>query len=211
MPLIPLPLYSSQSGFRKRRFITLYIGWFITSPVFADADLLLQIKAKLSVATIIQGHFHQEKKLKFLSKPLISNGEFTFDQDHGLIWKTLNPLESLILMSEDRLLSSQGEQLIPPSFGRFFPALLGGDLAVLQADFNYSGAIDGEAWHLQLVPRDELLGKVIADIDLSGNRELRSVEIREVNGNLSRIHFDDISHPLKLNQEQAADFARLSP
>ncbi len=186
------------------------ILWLYAAATQAD-DALAAIKSRLAPSAIVFGHFRQEKHLKFLSRPLISEGEFTFQQQHGVIWKTVSPVESVLLIGDNRLLTSQGEQALPASFGRVFPAMLGGDLAALSADFSTRAELQSDSWRLTLLPKDALLGKAIAGISLTGDSELRSVEIRETNGNSSMIGFDRISHPVQLSPEQAAEFARLSP
>jgi len=40
---------------------------------------------------------------------------------------------------------------------------------------------------------------------------LRRLELYEVNGNLTRIQFSEITHPDRLSNEQQAEFERLSP
>jgi len=64
---------------------------------------------------------------------------------------------------------------------------------------------------LELKPKDELLQKIIISIMLSGDNELRLLEIQETGGNLTHIKFDQITHPTQLTSEQEADFDRLSP
>ncbi|MFZ2171916.1 MAG: outer membrane lipoprotein carrier protein LolA, partial [Methylococcaceae bacterium] len=67
------------------------------------------------------------------------------------------------------------------------------------------------SWQLELNPKDELLKKIISSIVLSGDNELRLLEIQEASGNITRITFDHITHPTQLTPEQEADFERLSP
>ncbi len=178
--------------------------------VWAD-DALDQVRARLNKAEIAQGRFRQEKQLTFLNKPLLSEGEFVYWQNGGVIWKTLIPVASTLLVGDERMVSAQGEQAMPPSFGRLIPALLGGDLARLREDFTIQGALQPDTWSLQFVPKDPLVAKVIADLTLSGDSDLRGMEIHEVSGNRSRIAFEQISHPQQLPPEQAAEFERLSP
>lgn len=80
----------------------------LVEPARAD-DVLEQIKTRLTATEFVQGQFHQEKRLKFLSKPLISEGEFTFSQGRGVIWNTTKPVVSQLLVSDSRLLTSQGQ------------------------------------------------------------------------------------------------------
>jgi len=178
----------------------------------SDADdVLAQITARLAKTPITQGDFHQQKQLKVLHKPLISTGTFTYDKNKGVIWKTLTPVVSLLLVNESKLLTGQGEQAVPAAFGKVFKAMLGGDLAALTDGFSVTAIDQKTAWQLVLTPKDEMLKKVISTLLLSGDTELRELEIREAGGNITRITFDNITHPAQLTDEQQADFERLSP
>lgn len=177
----------------------------------ADEAVLTEIAARLAKTPIAQGDFHQHKQLKILHKPLVSKGSFTYDQSKGVIWKTLTPVVSLLLVNESKLLTGQGEQAVPAAFGKVFKAMLGGDLAALTDGFNIAGTDRKTSWQLELTPKDEMLKLIISTMLLSGDTELRWLEIREAAGNITRISFDNVTHPLQLTEEQEADFERLSP
>ena len=177
---------------------------------YAD-DVLAQIKTRLAKTEITQGNFQQEKRLKILRKPLISTGSFTYHQTKGVIWKTLTPVASLLLVNDTRLLTTQSELTVPAAFGKVFKAMLGGDLKQLSDGFSITGSDRETFWQLQLKPKDELSKKIISSIVLSGDNELRLLEIREAGGNITLIKFDQITHPIQLTTEQEADFEHLSP
>lgn len=174
-------------------------------------DVLAQITTRLAKTEITQGNFQQEKRLKILRKPLISSGAFTYHQSKGVIWKTLTPVFSILLVNESRLLTSQGEQAVPVALGKVFNSILGGNLNRLTEDFSITGFDQKPSWQLQLKPKDELLKKIITTILLTGDNELRLVEMQEADGNITRINFGQITHPEQLTTEQEADFERLSP
>lgn len=180
------------------------------NPSYAD-DVLTHITVRLVKTPITQGKFQQEKRLKFLHKPLLSTGTFTYHQSKGVIWKTLTPIPSILLVNDTHLLTGQGEQAVPPAFGSVFKALLGGELNKLAEGFDIIGKEQKTSWQLQLKPKDELLKKIISTIQLSGDSDLRLLEIQEVTGNLTRISFTQIIHPDHLSTEQKSDFERLSP
>ncbi|WP_246247018.1 outer membrane lipoprotein carrier protein LolA [Candidatus Methylobacter favarea] len=173
--------------------------------------MLAQITTRLAKTEITQGNFQQEKRLKILRKPLISSGAFTYHQSKGVIWKTLTPVFSILLVNESRLLTSQGEQAVPAALGKVFNSILGGNLNRLTEDFSITGFDQKPSWQLQLKPKDELLKKIITTILLTGDNELRLVEMQEADGNITRINFGQITHPEQLTTEQEADFERLSP
>jgi len=174
-------------------------------------ELIADITSRLVKAPITQGTFQQEKQLKILSKPLMSSGLFTYDQSKGVIWQTLAPVPSLLLVNESQLISGQGEQNVPAAFGKVFKAMLGGDLNELTEGFLMTGENKNNTWQLQLTPTDEFLQKIINTITLSGDSELRTLELQEVTGNFTRISFTQITHPNQLSTEQEVDFERLSP
>jgi len=177
---------------------------------YAD-DVLAKITSRLVKTEITQGDFQQEKRLKILRKPLISTGSFTYHQTKGVIWKTLTPVPSLLLVNDAHLLTTQGELAVPAAFGKVFKAVLGGDLNQLSDGFSISGSDQKTAWQIELKPKDEQLKKIISSIVLSGDNELRLLEIQESGGNISQIKFDKITHPTQLTPEQEADFEHLSP
>jgi hypothetical protein len=193
------------------KFINILLLLLLSCNHSYAADVLADITAQLVKTPITQGDFQQEKRLKILRKPLMSTGSFTYHSSKGVIWKTLTPIPSLLLVNDAHLLTGQGEQAIPPAFGKVFKAMLGGDLKQLSEDFLITGEYKKSVWQCQLAPKDELLKKIIRSILLSGDMELRLLEIQEVNGNVTRISFTKITHPAKLLHEQEADFERLSP
>ncbi len=174
-------------------------------------DELNQISAHLSQATITQGAFQQQKQLKFLRNPLNSNGTFVYHQSKGVIWKTLSPVPSTVIINDNRLLTDQGEQAVPAAFGKVFQALLGNNLNFLTEGFTIAVSHHDAVWQLQLEPKEPLLKKLFLHIKLSGDQELRQMELEEFNGNQTQIHFEHITHPSELASEQEVDFARLSP
>lgn len=177
----------------------------------AGEAVLTEIAARLAKTPIAQGDFHQQKHLKVLHKPLISTGTFTYDQNKGVIWKTLTPVASLLLVNESKLLTGQGEQAVPAAFGKVFKAMLGANISALTEGFSVNATDQKSSWQLELTPKDDMLKKIISIMVLSGDTELRALEIREAGGNVTRITFDNITHPAQLTGEQEADFERLSP
>jgi outer membrane lipoprotein-sorting protein len=188
----------------------LSLFFLLSGQGYAD-DVLAKITSRLAKTAITQGDFQQVKQLKILRKPLQSTGTFTYHQSKGVIWKTLTPVASLLLVNDTHLLTGQGEQALPATFGKVFKALLGGDLKQLSDGFSITGSDKEPVWQLELKPKDELLMKIISFIVLSGDTELRLLEIQEAGGNLTRIKFDKITHPAQLTREQETDFEHLSP
>jgi outer membrane lipoprotein-sorting protein len=176
---------------------------------YAD-EILTRISARVAKVTITKGEFLQEKRLKYLTKPLITKGSFIYQQNRGVLWKTLTPLVSTLLINDSQILTEEGGQAIPPAFGGVFNILLSGELLNLAENFDMTGTDNGKSWQLKLVPKDELMKKIIAVIRVEGDQDIRVWELQETGGNLTRINFSQITHPDYLNKEQIADFERLS-
>lgn len=178
---------------------------------FSDEAILNQISARLVITPIVQGEFKQEKKMKVLNKPLISTGTFIYHQNKGAIWRTLTPVSSLVLMNESTLLTEQDEQTIPETFANVFKAILSVDFKKLDNHFFITATSNKTTWKIELNPKDELLQKVISSMTLSGDTELRNLELQEVSGNVMLISFEKITHPAQLSPEQEIQFESLSP
>ncbi|MEQ1529594.1 MAG: outer membrane lipoprotein carrier protein LolA [Methylococcales bacterium] len=189
----------------------LIVYLLVITQSLAEQAVLAEITNRLSKTAITQGDFQQQKHLKVLRKPLISSGAFTYHQSKGVIWQTKTPVASLLLINETKLLTGQNTQAVPAAFGKVFQAMLGGDLAALTEAFDISGSDHNTSWQLTLTPKDELLKKVIVGMQLSGDSELRRLDILEAGGNSSQINFTNINHPTHISPEQAAEFERLSP
>ena len=212
---IQFPAHLAQKGTRCVPYFTAFLKVLLLfllaiNPSYAD-DVLAKITSRLAKTEITQGVFQQEKRLKILRKPLLSTGTFTYHQSKGVIWKTLTPVVSLLLVNDTRLLTTQCELAVPAAFGKVFKAMLGGDLNQLTDGFSITGTDRNPAWQLELKPKDELLKKIIGAIMLSGDNELRVLEIQETGGNITHIKFDKITHPTQILPEQEADFEHLSP
>ena len=202
-----------MSAFKRQLSAIVCLGFLLTflPPPSQAGDIVNKISARLTKALITEGQFKQIKRLKFLQQPLISTGIFTYHQDKGVIWTTLTPVSSQLVLDESHMVGAEGEQNLPAAFGKVFKALLGGEFAKLSENFTITGHELANSWQLQLNPKDDLLRKIIADIELHGDHEVRWLEMAEAGGNVTRIEFVNLSHPARLSQEQQADFERLSP
>jgi outer membrane lipoprotein-sorting protein len=195
----------------KMKFIKILLLFLLSFDYSYADDVLAEITSHLAKTEITQGDFQQEKHVKILRKPLVSTGTFTYHQSKGVIWKTQTPIVSLLLLNDTRLLTGQGELAVPAAFGKVFAAMLGGDLKQLSDGFSVTGSKIKSDWQLELKPKDELLKKMIRSIVLSGDTELRSLEIHETGGNSTHIQFTQITHPAQLTSTQEADFEHISP
>lgn len=188
----------------------------LAAPAAADVDLVKQRVAKVGV---LHGEFTQEKQVAGFKNPLRSQGRFVLAQDHGVIWTTLKPFPSEVVVTRDRILSRQRDgssrveldgrqQPAMRSVNAIMFALMSGDAQALSAQFTVKvEALPDNGWKMQLTPRSAMLGKVFTALTLSGDRYVRQVQITEANQDVTHIHFAGMSEtPAQLSADEGRKF-----
>lgn len=181
-----------------------------------DVDLVKQRVAKVSV---LRGEFSQDKQVAGFRNPLRSQGRFVLAQDRGVIWTTLKPFPSEVVVTRDRILSRQSDgssrveldgrqQPAMRSVNAIMFALMSGDAQALSAQFAVKvEALPDNGWRMQLTPRSPMLAKVFSALSLSGDRYVREVQITEANQDVTRIHFSAMSEtPAQLSADEGRRF-----
>lgn len=177
------------------------------------------VKQRVAKVAVLRGDFTQEKQVAGFKNPLRSQGRFVLAQDHGVIWTTLKPFASEVVVTRDRILSRQSDgssrveldgrqQPAMRSVNAIMFALMSGDAQALSAQFTVKvEVLPGNAWRMQLTPRSAMLGKVFAQLTLSGDRYVREVQINEANQDVTRIHFAGMSDtPATLSADEGGKF-----
>ncbi|QKG98457.1 outer membrane lipoprotein carrier protein LolA [Shewanella oneidensis MR-1] len=200
----------------------------------ADNAALLALSQKLNLGETVRGHFVQSRQLKVLKKPLISQGQFVFDKDQGLIWQQLAPFESLLILKDKQLIQrdSQGRVQVSnadasasaAAMGDLLPslvsAMLGGDISGLSNHFELHFLAQEtltkeksakENWQLGLTPKDPLMKKAIANMVLEGSDTLHALVLLSAAPSVSpqditRIDFRELRQG-KLSDAELAQFS----
>ncbi|MGI2065878.1 outer membrane lipoprotein carrier protein LolA [Shewanella sp. MF08487] len=196
----------------------------------ADKTQLIALSQKLNLGETVRGHFVQSRQLKVLKKPLISQGQFIFDQTQGLIWQQITPFESLLILKDKQLIQrdSQGRVQISKAdasanaaaMGDLLPslvrAMLGGDISGLSENFELHFLITDKLntegqWQLGLTPKDPLMKKAIANMVLEGSDVLQSLVLLSAAPNvtpqdMTRIDFSALSQGT-LSETELAQYA----
>ena len=188
------------------------------APAIAATDVEA-VKQRVAKVDVLRGEFTQEKQVAGFKNPLRSQGRFVLAQDHGVIWTTLKPFPSEVVVTRDRILSRQSDgssrveldgrqQPAMRSVNAIMFALMSGDAQALSAQFTVKvEVLPGNAWKMQLTPRSAMLGKVFAQLTLSGDRYVREVQINEANQDVTRIHFAGMSDtPATLSTDEGRRF-----
>ncbi len=184
----------------------------------AAADPLAQVRAQVAQVPVLRGEFAQEKQVAGFKNPLRSNGRFLLARDKGVLWTTTAPFPSEIVITQDRILSRQrdGSRRVEVdgkqqpglrSVNAMMFALMSGDMKALTSTFDVKEEPAAGGWKMTLVPRSRQLAQAFSSVRLSGDRYVRDVELREANGDLTRLRFSGMSEaPATLSRDEAARF-----
>ena len=171
------------------------------APWYADWASIRQAAASISS---IEADFVQTRTLRILSRPLVSRGTMSFRRPNDLRWEYQSPLETLLVAHRGdvhRLIKHDGAWVSDAS-GRLeaMKIVLGEIVRWLDGDFSSGktfkatlqpaqGALPA---HIELVPADPALTKIISRITLSlGERPgtVRALDIYEEGEGTTHIAF----------------------
>jgi len=203
---------------RLLRTLCVLVMLAVVAPAIAATDVEA-VKQRVAKVDVLRGEFTQEKQVAGFKNPLRSQGRFVLAQAHGVIWTTLKPFPSEVVVTRDRILSRQSDgssrveldgrqQPAMRSVNAIMFALMSGDAQALSAQFTVKvEARPNNGWSMQLSPRSAMLGKVFTGLKLQGDRYVREVEITEANQDVTRIHFTGMSEtPAALSAEEGGKF-----
>ena len=186
----------------KRRGIALFMALLLTSspssfaatqqqPVFT-LDQLMKSLAQRKHGKV---SYEETDYLAVLDRPLKSSGVLIYDAPDHLEKRTLKPKEQSLLLDGDRLTVQRGRrkyQMQVSAYPKVAPLVdamrdtLAGNEAALEKVFKVGLTGTDEDWKLELVPLDEQIARNVSGVQIRGAQdEIRSVEIRQVNGDRS--------------------------
>ena len=167
-----------------------------------------------------RSHFKQQKKIKILNAPLLSEGKVIYSSDNGIIWETSSPIQSKLIISDSKIfeISTQNKQITKKLIKQtgihgiytIFQALLTGNTDIIRSNFSASYQEMPESWIIYLSPLSSPLNKIFDEITLTGNQNIKSITFNETNQDSTRIEFFKSENtPSKLTPEEEADFGLL--
>jgi hypothetical protein len=188
---------------------------FAAEPV---SPLLRDVRQRLTSEPVVRGVFEQRKTVKGFRNPLVSSGEFVVSRERGVLWRTLQPFASTLVVTRDRVLArgadgsvarrlSASEEPAVRAISETLFGVMSADLAALAQRFRIEGELAGpEGWHLQLLPRDAALGRWVQRVELEGDRFLRAVRLQEGSGDQTQIKLARHTTSAKLDASEEAQF-----
>ncbi len=139
--------------------------------------------------------FTQSKTVAALSQPLISSGVMGLSKAQQLVWQTLRPLKSTLVISAEGLkqfnrndeLVNDMENPIATELAQVFLSLLSGDTKALDATFTQKLTCENENWHLSLEPIEDELKNILTTIALDGAARIEKISFAETRGDNTEI------------------------
>ena len=136
----------------------------------------MQLQSQLTAAAVVRGDFVQEKHLRALPQPLVSDGDFVLASGKGMLWRLRRPLTQTLRITTAGISRQNPDGTWRPSANangqesRLFLALLAGDATGLSENFDLDLAGGPEDWRLTLTPSSALLRQIFTSIEV---REVR--------------------------------------
>ena len=191
--------------------ILLSIFCFLTSNIYADDWAEIEHVAKNIKS--ISAKFTQEKHMKILVKPLISEGRFYFTAPDSLRWEYISPVRSILLLDKGRGKSYiQGKNGLVEdtrSKAQAMDIVLQMITAWLNGRFHDDPNFDaklvrGEIDQIILTPKDKSLAGIISSIELQisgAQARINSVRISESRDSYTLIIFKDAEHNVNIDEK----------
>jgi len=177
----------------------------------AQAFDLTDLQQQIQQSPVMRGDFVQEKHIRGLPQPLISQGRFTLAAGKGLLWHLTAPIKRHLRITEEGVAHQVGNQWRLEAAQknrqtRLFLAVLSGDSAELQKQFVLALSGSSEDWQLTLTPQSAILQQIFTSIQISGGALVSTIELIETSGERTVIKLLQALPDSALTAEEARDF-----
>lgn len=160
----------------------------------ADDKLLQELSSRSANIQSVSGYFRQQRSIQQLPVALQSNGRFSYSPSEGITWQTVQPVESVLSISEQGLLLDSRNQSTPsPLFARLVLKLFLGDMKALEQYFVVRATGNPGSWRIHLSPTNEALALQYENIQVKGGEFTESLMLNESSGDSTTIDFYDVS------------------
>jgi len=212
----------------RNRILFFLCFFLIFSPLWADNDVfrfpLVQQTmaafnatcANLAQRPIIKGNFVQEKYLSRLDRSLMSSGNFIITAEKGMVWETLQPFPSTMIMGKNFIMQSRpdGRKSVLSAQGNetftqmtdVISSVFSGQIQGLLENFEiyFSGSVSN--WNMGLIPKNSVFASFVMKITMSGDVSIRSIRLFEQNGDIITYTLSNLSFPTGLSDHEEAFF-----
>lgn len=154
------------------------------------------LTATVRDAQVLRGAYSQIRRLADVPKPLQAEGSFLFARDTGLLWRTVKPFASELVITRDRIVQhepggetvrvSADQQPAVRTVAAIFFAVFSLDFEALESMFQLYSRGFGAGWELGLRPKPGVAGP-IEEIFVSGDRHVEQLRLRDARGEVTEI------------------------
>ena len=194
----------------------LVVALLLAAGPAAAGDVLHDVEARLSHARVTRGRFQQHKQLVGIARPLEGSGTFLVDRERGVVWRSERPFETVLRITRREIMQSGGGEVLMRLSADSEPAVktvsavlfatFAADLAALSQFFVFEGDATDATWRLTLRPREPALARLIRRLDISGDRQVRRVQLMAASGDLLLIDFREVETAAAPTPGEAAEF-----
>ena len=210
-------------------FLCAVLGlFFLATVVWAEGDVFdhplrpdtraafEMTSARLSEHSIVKGNFEQEKILSRLGRSLRSSGDFIIASELGMVWDTIRPFPSTLVLGRDYFVQSRpgGQRTVLSAAGNetflgmadVISAVFSGNIRRLLENFEvfYSGS--PSAWELGLLPSNRAIAAFAGRVVMKGDVSIKSIVVNEHNGDSIVYILSNQSFPPELTIHERAFF-----
>jgi len=164
----------------------------------------------------ICGNFEQEKTINRINRSLKSSGRFLTVKDMGMVWDTVNPFPSTLVLGKDfiiqsrpggqkNVLSAQGNEIFL-SMAEVISAVFSGDAQGLENNFEVYFKSSSSSWELGLKPLNKAINSFAEKIIMNGDTVIKAISLIENNGDSIKYILSNHSFPGALTENEKALF-----
>jgi len=157
-----------------------------------NIDTFRAVCARIARHPFIKGTFEQEKIISRLNRSMNSSGSFIITSNLGMVWETINPFPSTLVLGRDfmiqsrpgsqrTVLSAQGNETFQ-GMAQVIGGVFSGNAASLENNFEIFFTGNISSWEMALIPRDKTISSFAQRISMRGSDVIRVIYISEQNG-----------------------------
>jgi outer membrane lipoprotein-sorting protein len=154
----------------------------------------------------ISGSFKQERFIVDLNVELHSAGKFSINRGVGILWQTLTPLQSSIIISDTAMCTVTGANQTSVKNSPVLKEFLDVMNAIFSQDFDKTAKhfdvffeANADGYTVGLRAKSAVMAKSISELTAAGSKYMDKVTFSNTQGDLTVLEFSDIS-------EEAAAF-----
>ena len=164
----------------------------------------------------VRGNFEQEKYMKKLDRSLKSSGNYIIAADLGMVWDTVIPFKSTMVLGRDFIIQSRpgGQKTVLNAGGNetflrmadVISAVFSGNSHGLKENFEIYFSGNAASWELGLIPLDKMINVFAQKLNMKGGAVINFIEITEQSGDSIKYIMSNHSFPAGLSDSEKALF-----